>query len=302
MSARSNHVRLVALPILVAISLVAAIAGPTAAKPRNVLIAGDIAKGTADSGEALTARLIESRKGLVITAGDNAYDSGTLAEFEAYYEPTWGRFLNRTRATPGNHEYYTPGARGYYDYFGWRAGPDRRGYYSFKVGSWRIYALDSEACETSVGCGPGSPQFTWLKQKLARHGARCSMAVFHTPLFSSGYHGNEPRVRPLYRLLYKAGAELIVNGHEHDYERLAPARPDGTVDRKKGVQQIIAGTGGAPLRAKGAREARHSRVFSDEAWGVLKVQLRKRSYTWKFLPVEGETFTDRGTRRCHGKP
>jgi len=290
--------------VLVAIAtlLVAAIAGPAAAKPRVVLFAGDIAKGTADSGEEQTARLVERRQGLVITAGDNAYESGSPAEFRAYYKPTWGRFKKRTRATPGNHEYYTPGARGYFDYFGWRAGPARRGYYSFKVGEWRVYALDSEACETEVGCGPGSPQFTWLKKSLTKHDAFCSLAVFHTPLYSSGRHGNEPYVRPLVKLLYKSGAEVIVNGHEHDYERFAPARPDGTIDRKKGVQQIIAGTGGAPLRPKGANAVAHSRVFSSEAWGVLRLGLGKRSYTWKFLPVAGETFTDKGERKCHGKP
>lgn len=275
---------------------------PVTARSTTVLVAGDIAEGTAESGEELTARLIERRRGLVMTAGDNAYESGTLAEFRAHYAPTWDRFLGRTRPTPGNHEYYTAGATGYFDYFGPRAGPGDRGYYSLTAGSWRIYALDSEACETDVGCAPGSPQHTWLKRQLARHDARCSMAVFHTPLFSSGFHGNEPRVRPLVRLLYQSGDELIVNGHEHDYERMAPARPSGKVDRKRGVQQFIVGTGGAELRGTGDREVAHSRVFSDEAWGVLRLRLRAGSYSWKFLPVEGQTFTDEGTRRCHGEP
>ena len=288
--------------LIMLVVLVVAAAGPVSAEPRIVLVAGDIAKGTAASGEEQTARLVERRKGLVMTVGDNAYEDGTLAEFYEHYEPTWGRFKNRTRPTLGNHDYYSPGAQGYFDYFGWRAGPRGRGYYSLKQGNWRIYALDSEVCETDVGCGPGSPQYRWLKRKLAKHNAFCSMAVFHTPLFSSGMHGNEARVRPLVQLLYKAGAELILNGHEHDYERFAPARPSGKTDRKKGVQQIIVGTGGAPLRAKGPKRVAHSQVFSAEAWGVLKLGLRKRSYTWKFVPVEGETFTDKGERRCHGKP
>ncbi len=292
-------------PFVLLLSLVllgAVTAGPAAAEPRTVLIAGDIAYGTAGSGEALTARLVERHGGLVITAGDNAYQKGTRAEFESYYAPTWGRFLFRTRATPGNHEYKTPGAAGYYDYFRWRAGPDRRGYYSMKVGNWRVYALNSETCKTAEGCGPGSPQYTWLRKSLASHGAFCSMAVFHTPRFSSGYHGDDKRVRPLYKLLHKAGAELIVTGHEHNYERMAPTRPDGTIDWKKGVQQIIVGTGGAPLRPEGAAKAPQSRVFSDDAWGVLRLRLFKSSWSWKFLPVEGETFTDKGSRKCHGKP
>ena len=288
--------------LIMLVVLVVAAAGPVSAEPRIVLVAGDIAKGTAASGEEQTARLVERRKGLVMTVGDNAYEDGTLAEFYEHYEPTWGRFMNRTRPTPGNHDYYSPGAQGYFDYFGWRAGPRRRGYYSLKQGNWWIYALDSEVCETDVGCGPGSPQYRWLKRKLAKDNAFCSMAVFHTPLYSSGMHGNEPRVRPLVKLLYKAGAELIVNGHEHDYERFAPARPWGKTDWKKGVQQIIVGTGGAPLRARGPKKVTHSRVFSAKAWGVLKLGLSRKSYTWKFLPVEGETFTDKGERRCHGRP
>ncbi len=282
--------------------LVAATAGPAAAKPETVFVAGDIANGTADSGEAQTARLIESRQGLAITAGDNAYPSGTLAQFRTNYQPTWGRFKNRTRPTLGNHEYHTSGAQGYFDYFGWRAGPGTRGYYSLKLGKWRVYLLNSEICKTDVGCQPGTSQYKWLKQTLAKQKAQCSMAVFHTPLHSSGLHGNEPRVRPLVKLLYKSGAELIVNGHEHNYERFAPARPSGVIDRQKGVQQIVAGTGGAPLRPKGARVAAHSRVYSDDAWGVLRLSLRKKSYSWKFLPVEGEAFSDAGERRCHGKP
>lgn len=272
------------------------------AEPRTVLVAGDIAQGTTDSGEKLTATLVRRNEGLVLTAGDNAYESGTPEEFDAYYDPTWGRFRGRTRATPGNHDYYTAGASGYFDYFGWRAGPGHRGYYSFKLGNWRVYALDSEACKTKAGCGPGTPQHTWLKQKLSDHGAKCSMGVWHTPLYSSGFHGDDSRVLPLYRLLYKSGAELIVNGHDHNYERMAPARPTGKIDWKLGVQQFIVGTGGAPLRGKGSTDAAHSRTFQDDAWGVLRLRLRKASYTWEFLPVEGETYSDKGERRCHGKP
>ncbi len=297
----SLPVRLLAVILSMAVLLVT-IALPALAKSPTVIVAGDIAAGTGTSGEAATARLVEGQRGLVMTAGDNAYQSGTREEFQAYYDPTWGRLLHRTRPTPGNHDVLTPGASGYFDYFGRRAGPDRRGYYGVKVGSWRAYALDSEACKTEVGCGPGSPQYTWLKKKLAKQRARCSMAVWHTPLYSSGSHGDDPRVRPLQRLLWKSGVEIIVNGHDHNYERLAPADPYGRVDRRHGVQQFIVGTGGAPLRGRGDTKAAHSRAFQGHAWGVLRLRLRNGSYAWKFLPVEGETYSDGGERRCHGRP
>jgi hypothetical protein len=282
--------------------LAASLSSSVLAEPSTVLIAGDIAYGTSESGEDLTAALVSRHAGLVMTAGDNAYSNGTAAEFRDLYAPTWGAFRSRTRPTLGNHDYGTPGAAGYFGYFGWRAGPAGRGYYSIKVGAWRIYALDSEVCKQQTGCGPGDPQHTWLERHLARHAGRCTMAVFHTPLHSSGMHGDDRAVLPLVRLLYEAGAELIVNGHEHSYERLAPARPSGRIDTKTGVQQLIVGTGGAPLRARGPLAAPHSRVFSNDAWGVLRLRLRRDSYTWTFLPVAGETFTDRGERRCHGRP
>jgi len=283
-------------------SLVATGSLVATADPKTVLLAGDIAYGTADSREAETADLVKSRSGLVITAGDNAYPAGTYQEFRDYYRPTWGRFLGRTRPTPGNHDYRTPGAAGYFKYFGRRAGPAGRGYYSFKAGSWRVFGLDSEVCKTSTGCGPGSPQFKWLKKKLTGSRERCTLAIWHTPRFSSGQHGDDPRVGPLLRLLYKNGAEVVVNGHEHDYERMAPARHTGTVDRKYGIRQFIVGTGGAPLRAKGTTAAPHSRVFQADTWGVLQLKLRWNSYNWRFLPIEGQSFEDSGKGRCHGKP
>lgn len=302
MSGKSQRSLLRILVLLLATtSLVATGSLVATAGPKTVLLAGDIAYGTAESKEAETADLVESRSGLVITAGDNAYPLGTKEQFLAYYAPTWGRFRSRTRPTPGNHDYGTPGATGYFKYFRWRAGPSGRGYYSFKAGSWRVFALDSEACKTSAGCGPGSPQFKWLKEKLAGSRERCTLAVWHTPRFSSGEHGGEPRVGPLQRLLYKNGAEIVVNGHDHNYERMAPARHTGAIDRKYGIRQFVVGTGGAPLRAKGAT-APQSRVFQADTWGVLQLKLRPDSYNWKFLPIEGQSFEDSGKGRCHGRP
>jgi hypothetical protein len=285
--------------IVVALALPSATAGGDVT---TVLLAGDIADGTPESREADTAALVAARRGLVVTTGDNAYDSGTYEEFLTKYDPTWGRFLERTRATPGNHEYFTPGAAGYFRYFGERAGPAGRGYHTFRAGTWRVVSLDSESCKAAGGCGPGTAQHTWLKRLLARTTERCTLAVWHSPRFSSGYHGDEPRVAPLLELLYRDGAEIVVNGHEHWYERLAPARPDGRVDGRHGIRQFVVGTGGAELRGPGDRTAAHSRVFEARTWGVLQLRLHEDSYAWRFLPVAGQTFTDAGSGRCHGRP
>ena len=285
---------------LVSLFLALLIAGPVLAKPKAILVAGDIAAGTMTSQEAATAALIERRSGLVMTAGDNVQQDGTYQEFLAYYHPTWGQFKGRTRPTPGNHDYDTPGAVGYFRYFGERGGPHERGYYTLKVGGWRVFALNSDACK--VGCGPGNAQYTWLKARLAESRDRCTLAVWHHPRFSSGFHGDDPMVAPLVRLLYKHGAEIIVNGHDHDYERLAPARPSGEVDAKFGIRQFIVGTGGAEMRGEGAQAAAHSRVFQSTDWGVLKLTLEGGSYSWRFLPIAGQTFEDQGDGTCHGKP
>jgi hypothetical protein len=277
------------------------------ARTATILIAGDIAQGAAASREAATADLVAARSGIVMTAGDNAYPAGSGRDFRIRYRPTWGRFRARTHATPGNHDYDTPHGEGYFDYFGRHAGPRLpngrgRGYYAFHAGSWLVLSLDSEACLRRVGCRSGSPQHTWLKRMLERADARCTMAIWHRPLFSSGLHGNQPRVRPLARLLYDHGAEIVVNGHDHDYERMAPARPDGTIDRRSGLRQFIVGTGGAVLRSQGTLSVPHRRVFQSSAHGVLRLRLDDSGYAWSFLPIAGRSFEDSGTGRCHGKP
>jgi hypothetical protein len=296
----------VSVGALAALLLLSA-AVPATARSATILIAGDIAEGAALSQEAATADLVAARGGIVMTAGDNAYPDGSPADFQTRYHPTCGRFKARTRPTPGNHDYETPRGEGYFDYFGGRAGPRLpngrgRGYYAFHAGSWLVLALDSEACLRSVGCGSGSPQHTWLKRVLRRESARCTMAVWHTPLFSSGLHGDQPLVRPLVRLLYDHGAEIIINGHDHDYERMAPARPDGAIDSRFGLRQFIVGTGGAVLREEGAAAVPHRRVFQATAHGVLRLRLNDRGYSWSFLPIEGASFADSGSGRCHGKP
>lgn len=275
------------------------VAGPQAPAVRGetLLIAGDIASCSSDDDDR-TASLIDALPGLVMTAGDNTYPSGAEASFHDCYDPTWGRFLDRTRPVPGNHDWMVSGAAGYFGYFGTRAGPRGRGYYAFSLGSWRVYALASD-CGDVGGCGRGSAQRTWLEADLARHPRACVLAVWHVPRFSSGPHGDSKVALPLLRMLYRARAELVVNGHDHVYERFAPATPGGTRDAARGVRQFIVGTGGAPLYSFSASRVAHSVVRSSSSHGVLRLTLGKGEYAWSFLPVAGATFTDTGRGTCH---
>jgi len=205
------------------------------------------------------------------------------------------------RPTPGNHDYATLGAVGYFRYFGSRAGPKRRGYYGFDAGTRCIYALDSN-CRVGGKCRKGSAQSRWLKADLERNPKRCVMAVLHHPHFSSGRHGTSGKTMPLVRLLYRAGAEIIVNAHDHVYERFAPDRSRGTIDREHGTRQFIVGTGGAPLYSFKSSRPAHSRKRNRSTYGVLKLVLEWDRHTWKILPAGKGTFTDSGKEMCHDPP
>jgi hypothetical protein len=257
--------------------------------------AGDIASCglTADTA---TANLIKGIAGTVFTAGDNAYEDGTAANFADCYQPTWGAFKDRTNPTPGNHDYETPGAAGYLGYFGVRAAPAGAPWYAYDLGAWRIYALDSNCFV--VGCDPGGTQYEWLRADLAANPRTCVLAYWHHPRFSSGQHGNDAEVGPFWDLLYAAGAEVIVNGHEHDYERFAPQTPNAISDAAAGIRQFVVGTGGASLRSFGTTKA-NSQVRHSGSHGVLKLSLSDAGYTWDFVPVAGKTFTDSGSGACH---
>jgi acid phosphatase type 7 len=261
--------------------------------------AGDIAS-CQSSGDEATAKLVERMPAAtVFTLGDNVYESGTASEFSDCYDPTWGRFKARTGPTVGNHEYHTPGASGYFGYFGRAAGDPDKGYYSYELGRWHIVSLNSE-CEWVGGCGPASPMVSWLKDDLAAHPRACTLAYFHQPLFSSeSEHGIDPSMRPIWDVLYSAGADVVLNGHDHDYERFAPQTPGGVADPARGIRQFVVGTGGDSLYASLLPPKPNSQVRNVDTFGVLKLTLRPEGYEWKFVPVAGETFTDSGTDRCH---
>ena len=279
-------------PQLVVSTADAPVAGET------LLAVGDIAT-CAGTGDEQTAAVASAIPGAIATLGDHVYENGTATEFAQCYDPSWGGALKaRTRPAPGNHEYNTPNATGYYGYFGAAAGDPTKGYYSYTVGSWRVIALNSN-CAAIGGCGAGSPQEQWLRQTLAASTAACTLAYWHHPLFSSSSgSGATTSVRPLYQALYDYNAELVLVGHAHNYERFAPQTPTGVRDDARGIRQIVVGTGGAEVYGFSTPKA-NSEVRNTGTFGVLQLTLGTDAYSWSFRPVAGKTFTDSGRTSCH---
>src|SRR5688500_11640754 len=265
---------------------------PVPGAPETLVGAGDIG-WCGESGAELTASLLDRIGGTVFTTGDNAYLSGSAADFANCYDPWWGRHKGRTRPVPGNHEYQTPGAAGYFAYFGAAAGSPGLGYYGYRLGAWHIIALNSE-----ISAFPGSPQLEWLRRELAANPTRCSLAYFHTPVFGSGSNGGNPHMQAAWALMYGSGVDVIVTGHNHSYERFAPQDADGRLDAARGIRQFIVGTGGAPLTSMPFASA-NSEVRNNSSWGVLRLTLAGDAYDWEFVPVAGHSFNDRGTGTCH---
>jgi hypothetical protein len=267
--------------------------------------AGDIAGCSNLDGARATAKLIEQIPGTVFAAGDLAYESGVWEQFRDCYGTTWGAFKNRTKPALGNHEYADKTAAGYFDYWGSQGGPRGKGYYSYDLGDWHIVVLNTNCYVPDLGgCGVGSPQEKWLKEDLARHPSVCLLAYGHHALFSSGVfksHAIHPELKDLWRDLYQAHADLILAGHEHSYERFAPQDPDGDPDAVNGIREIVVGTGGRSHDLLGFA-TRNSEVRNWSTYGVLKLTLTPRNYTWEFLPVEGKEFHDSGSGGCHNSP
>jgi hypothetical protein len=255
-----------------------------------VMAAGDIAV-CGSTGTEATAKLLDRTPGTILALGDNVYPTGTAEQFANCYGPTWGRHRDRTRPAPGNHEYDVSGAAPYYAYFGAGAGPAGLGYYSFSLGAWHLVSLNSNIAAT-----PGSAQYEWLRSDLLGSHSTCTLAYWHHPLFSSGGNGNNNQMREIWRLLDQTHAEIVLVGHDHDYERFAPQDADGvpTVD---GVREFVVGTGGAGLRPVRSVQP-NSQVREDQTWGVLRLVLRSSSYNWEFMPVDGGSFRDFGTNAC----
>ena len=261
----------------------------------TLVAAGDIGD-CASPGDEATADLVAAREGTVATLGDTVYDRGTPEEFARCYEPTWGPFKERTRPAPGNHDYATEGGAGYHGYFGPAAGQPGKGWYSYDLGAWHVVVLNSNC--RKVSCAVGGEQHRWLEADLAAHPATCTLAYWHHPRFSSGLHGSESSVGPLYTTLYEAGADLVLAGHDHDYERFAPLNPSGRLDPVRGVRSFVVGTGGRSHYPFTSR-LRGSEARTSETFGVLVLELAPTSYEWEFVAVPGRRFEDSGSGRCH---
>lgn len=270
--------------------------GTAAGEPVTMTGAGDIASCDRDEDEA-TGALLEDVPGWVFTAGDNAYEHGTTTEFEECYDASWGAYRDRTFPALGNHDVEIARAAGYFAYFGGRAGDRRAGWYALDLGSWRLIVLNSN-CGEAGGCDAASDQGRWLAAELAAHPTACTLAIWHHPRWSTGHHGPTSSVAPFWDALHAAGAELIVNGHDHDYERFVLLDASGTPDEARGIRQIVAGTGGAALRPFEEQDP-HSEVRDASTYGVLRLDLRPGSYDWEFIPAEGGSFTDTGSGSCH---
>ena len=264
--------------------------------PAVLVGAGDIADCSRVSQEG-TARLLDGIAGQVATFGDGAYPDGSLTDYMNCFDPSWGRHKARTRPSTGNHEYnhgQAAGAPGYYAYWGAAAGDSGIGYYSYTLGSWHIVVINS-----SLDMSAGSTQERWLRADLAAHPATCTLAYWHHPRFSSGGNGSTLETQPIWQALYDFGAEVVVNGHDHDYERFAPQTPAGALDNTNGIREFVVGTGGNSLYSFDIPPITNSELRSNVNYGVIKFTLWPTSYDWDFIPVAGGTFSDHGSASCH---
>ena len=273
-------------------------AGPVSAADPVLVAAGDIADCDSPDDEA-TANLLDTIDGTVVTLGDNTYPNGTTAEFANCYGPSWGRHKARTMPSPGNHDYNTANATAYYSYFGAAAGDPTKGYYSYDLGAWHIVVINSNSKCAAIPCGAGSAQEQWLRDDLAANPRACTLAYWHHPRFSSGaIHGSNVSLQPIWQALYDYGADVVLSGHVHNYERFALQDPTGVADPAHGIREFVVGTGGKSHYGFVSTPIANSEVQDGVTYGVLKLTLHPISYDWQFIPVAGSTFTDTGTGAC----
>jgi hypothetical protein len=295
-------------PVVVSVSLIGGLCAvgvgplsPASAATASMVAMSDVAGCTSShqpTGSSGTANVIDDLSGPLAVVGDEVQgQSTTLQDFRNCYHPRWGQFNGRARPVPGNHEYLTSGAKGYFDYFGSRGGPRGKGYYAYTVGDWQVLALNSN-CGNIGGCGPGSAMHSWLKSTLAGSSARCQLAYWHHPRWSHGYHGQNKAVGPLFQLLYNDGVELVLNGHEHAYQRFPALGPSG--DKvSDGVVEIVLPSAGASFHGWGAKAGPAPVVRNNNTFGVVALTLRSDGWSSRFVPAPGGSFRDSASGSCH---
>ncbi len=291
----------VRIVLAMAVTVLASLLTPLAARAADPVLvgAGDISQCGGAQDEA-TAALLDTIPGTIMTLGDAVYENGSLSEYVNCFGPTWGRHKARIRPTLSDHDYQTSGAAGYFDYFGAAAGPRAAGYYSYDLGAWHVVVLNSNCTKVPGGCGADSTQVRWLRQDLAASPQACTVAYWHSPRWSSGTkHGSDVAVSAFWDALYDYGAELVLHGNEHNYERFAPQNPAGQLDESFGIREIVSGTGGRGHYSL-SNVRPNSQVRNTTAFGVTKLTLHASTYDWQFVPVPGQTFADSGTTACHG--
>lgn len=267
---------------------------PTAT-PAILLGAGDISI-CGQKGDDETALLLEVENGEIFTAGDNSNEDGFMYQYQKCFEPSWGRLMNRLHPVPGNHDYYGDDGKSYYEYFGERAGPPGKGYYSYDLGAWHIVALNSN-CDY-VSCRPDSAQLKWLREDLEANKTQCTLAYWHDPMVGSALHDYYYGVLPFWEALYDYGAEIIVNGHNHIFEVFSPQNPELKPDLENGIAQFIVGTGGASHYS--FTDIKPNSIIRDNtSFGIIKFKLFENQYEWEFIPVAEGDFTSTGSGLCH---
>jgi acid phosphatase type 7 len=272
---------------------------PTLAAAGDIACSPGAPEAPASCQQTATAALLDALSPTVIAPlGDVQYDIGHFDDFMGSFDATWGAFRPIMRPVPGNHEYLTPGAQGYYRYFGpLGAGTGGTGYYSYDVGAWHLVALDSNCRFVTGGCGRGSPQESWLRSDLAAHANRCTLAYWHHPMFSS--NGFTEPVQDLWQALYDGGADVVLTAHTHAYERFAPQNTAGAADPTRGIREFVVGTGGKAPTPFPTGPAANTEVRDNTSFGLLLLTLHDASYDWKFVPTAGGRFTDSGSGACH---
>jgi acid phosphatase type 7 len=287
---------------------VIAAAGDISCDPASASFNGGLGTGKRCAAMAVSNTMLRMDLSAVLALGDIQYENGLLSKFQTAFDPSWGRLKPLIHPVPGNHEYRTPAAGGYFDYFNGdrndgAAGLRGLGYYSFDVGRWHLVALNSECANGTPAaggpsCAPGSPQERWLRADLAAHPAACTLAFFHHPLLASGLRMHNDAIMPIWQALADGGADLVLVGHDHGYERFAPIDATGALDRARGLREFVVGTGGKSLR-RARWHAPNTEFRQNRAPGLLELTLHPTGYGWRFVSALNGAALDAGSSACH---